>query len=504
VGPGHDHTVRRTAGRRPNRAAAEDRGVGERRRGHMAVRDDCARIGRLAPFQRIGAHQMLFAAYVLGPSVVLYLLPLAFYRIPLIVNLSGAREVLVDGSGVARAVAVSLTWFLVAVGIVVWPARRVAGPRPWSPPALWGAFVVFSLVGGAVSLFHTLFAAPAGAEEVVHQLAFAPVIGCVLGVQILRGLDRGAGSLRRAAAWAMLLLDLAVALAVPLLLAKAAPMAFGLLAVLYGLNATGVPRRWVVPVVALSLAVIAVSLPLREYLRGDLLAQPAFQRVLPRTHGALLRSRAPDAVKLPDSFDVERIVVFEPWRIGFRFHRVEGPLLYVEFVVARAVNRINRLADLAYVVKTTPGSVPYARGATYVPLAGALVPRILWKHKPADQAGQFYGHRYQFLDPSDTVHSDNLPLVTEGWMNWGWAGVLASAVLFGTVLRVVYTGWVGESTAPGNVMIAMAVIGTAVDGDSNLSLIVGGMVHALLIYWAIDVLIRALSRRRAGFTSGSG
>jgi len=46
-------------------------------------------------------------------------------------------------------------------------------------------------------------------------------------------------------------------------------------------------------------------------------------------------------------------------------------------------------------------------------------------------------------------------------------------------------------------MIGMAVIGNGIDGDSKLSLVMGGVVHALLIYWAVDVLIRARGRARA-------
>ena len=98
------------------------------------------------------------------------------------------------------------------------------------------------------------------------------------------------------------------------------------------------------------------------------------------------------------------------------------------------------MADLAYVTELTPAAVPYARGATYRPLLTKLVPRALWRNGPQEVAGQWYGHRYKFLDPEDTATSVNLPVVTEGWINGGWIGVIGSAALLGIVLRIIWTG----------------------------------------------------------------
>jgi hypothetical protein len=87
------------------------------------------------------------------------------------------------------------------------------------------------------------------------------------------------------------------------------------------------------------------------------------------------------------------------------------------------------------------------------------------------------------------VHSVNLPIGTEGWVNAGWAGVLPSAAFVGLVLRFTWAFGIGSSTAPGNVLIGMAVVGSAADGDSNLSLVMGGVLHALLVYGVIAAAI---------------
>ncbi|HLN14641.1 MAG TPA: hypothetical protein VK587_15705 [bacterium] len=451
----------------------------------------------LAPFRRATARQVIFGAYAFGPSLLLYLLPLPFSRIPLVVYLNYNRETVVAGRFVALAVAVAFVWFLVAGGLVLWPAAKRAAPRDWPAPVLWWAFIAFSLLGSAISLFHTGFEAPATVEEIINQLAFAPVIGCLLGVQILRGLAGPVSRPASVAVWGLIALDLVVALAVPLLLGRATPVALGLIAILYGLTVVGIPGRRLAVLVVLFLVIIGAALPLREYLRATLDTGTGIQRTLGPARSAQARGRAPEGSQQPGSFENDRLDVFNPWVQGFWFHRARSrPLLLLQFGVARAIHRINRLSDLAYIVELTPRTIPYTHGTTYAPLIGAAVPRVLWPNKPAEEAGQFYGHRYGFLDPSDTSHSDNLPIVVEGWISGGWAGVLASALFVGLVLRVIWTYWIGDGTAPGTVMIGMAVIGTVADGDSNLSLVMGGVAHALLIYWALDVLIRAWGRAR--------
>jgi hypothetical protein len=182
------------------------------------------------------------------------------------------------------------------------------------------------------------------------------------------------------------------------------------------------------------------------------------------------------------------------WRVGLRFHRAPGLTGELEFGLARLANRLNRLGDLAYVIQMTPSTVPYANGVTYAPIFAKLVPRAIWRDKPAENAGQYYGHRYGFLDPNDTVHSDNLPIITEGWVNFGLVGVLLSAAIFGVVLRIIWTYWIGDSGAPASVLIGAAIVGIAADIESNLSLVLGGVIYSLAASWLIVAAIGARDR----------
>ena len=446
------------------------------------------------------ASRAVLLAYSLGPVALLFIVPLFFYRMPMAVGL-GAVLVHVGPSVVAKALAVCAVWFGLAAGIVLWPFRGEVVPlqRSWPRPAVWHAFLACSLLGAVVSLVHSLVRMPVGLEDTVHQLAFAPIVGVALGVYVLRdGAGRTNATVQRLLVWGLMTVDVAVALGVPVLLSKVGPAAFGAIGVLYGLTAMRVPGRRILTVVLVVIPILVAALPLKDVLRAEFYRHDAYHRVLAGQAATSSASSSSGHVLTQE----EELQQFDPWLMGLRFHRAVGPLLAAQYALARAVNRINRLGDLAYVVETTPGTVSFSGYTTYRPIIGLLVPSALWKNKPQENSGQFYGHRYGFLDPNDLTHAVNLPMVTEGWMAAGWAGVLLSAAAFGVLLRLIWRYWIGGHSDPGNVVIGMAVVGAAVAGESNLTLVLGGIVHALLVYWVIDIAVRAWGRRMLAYSSG--
>ena len=440
-------------------------------------------------FENVWPQQFALSLYVFGPITMFFFLPLLFFRLPLNVFLSEDRMAWVSGHFVLVAVLVCLVWFTVAVGIVIWPCRsdRVAQPRDWSTPALWMAFLGLSVVGSAVALIHALRVLSPRIEEIAHQGSLAPSIAFVLGIYLLRrGLDRNG----KVIVVALSAMDIAVSLGLPVLLSKVTPAALNTVAILYGLTAAGVSWRRQAAVALILVPFILIALPLKEYLRMQLYDFDAFHR------GAQAVSDMPtSSAPLIRVTFAKRLAAFDPWVHGLRFHRANGPLVLVQFGATRVIQRINRLSDLAYVVQMTPSIVPYARGVTFEPILTKLLPRFFWPNKPRENVGQFYGHRYGFLDPPDSIHSVNLPMVTEGWMNAGWVGVVLSGGAAGLLLRAVWMLWIGASGAPANVLVGMAVVGTAADGESNFSIVMGGVLHAVVVYWAIAAAISWWDRR---------
>jgi hypothetical protein len=437
---------------------------------------------------------------------------LLVYKIPLTVALYD-RVVLVGGGALLTAVLVSVMWFVAAAGSMLWRATPIAYPRRWDPSLLAAVFVGFSLAGGAASVVTSLCAIPLAVAELLHWAAFAPAMGVVLGAYLLLHPEQSGPSLgRRALIWALVVLDLVWTIALPIALSKVTPAAVAAVAILYGLNEAGVETRRQLIAATLFCCLTVVALPFKEYLRMALYNGDAF---VPRAcslklsgNGAMTSGNGAMASGASSrglfsrfakaSHDYSHVVaVFPPKAAGLWWPTLHGGWGLVEYGAARALVRLNRLGDLAYVVKETPSRVAFAYGATYAPIVATVVPRAIWPGKPLnDGAGQFFGHRYDFLDPSDNIHDVNLPIITEGWINGGWVGVLISAVAVGALLRVVWRRWIGDSGAPGNIVIGMAVVSAAVDQESSLGLMVGGVIHALVLFGVLEYVLRK-SRRGA-------
>jgi len=470
---------------------------------------------RLPTARHPTSFRVAYAGYILGPIALGYFAPLLLYRLPLVLHLYDMvrpydHMATVGASAVARAAAVCVVWFGVAAGVIIWPfGRGNPMPRVWTSRSLWRGFLALSIVGSVVSIAHLLVKAPAALEDLVHQLALAPAVAVVLGMYLLRDMPCSGRAARKAFVTRVLVaFSLMVAIVPPLLLAQVVPAALSAIAMLYGWYVIGWPwRRQAIAALGLGALVVA-GIPVREMLRDAVYGHAAHQRIdlpgasrssspPPRVGGTSAPSRT-EGVSIAGS--VQRLLAAGVAQqktpcaqLGaeIRLPLLSGPLRVVECGFELAIDRFNRFSDLAYTVQETPARVPYANGATYYPLIGALVPRLLWPAKPVDDSGQFYGHRYGFIHPLNRTESTNLSIVSEAWLNDGWVTVVLSALFVGIVLRLIWRGWIGPHAAFGNVLIGMAVVRTAADGDSDLSLVMGGVIHALLIYWVLDVLIRA-------------
>jgi hypothetical protein len=400
-----------------------------------------------------------------------------------------------------QAIVVAAAWFAVVAALVLWRSQTppAARPRPWSVPAVWYTFVGVSTAGSAVAALHSLRQLPQTTEELVHQLAFAPVLGIVLGLWLVREVRRGTVPARRTVlVWSLVTVDAVVAFCLPIFLSKETPAAVGVVAVLYGLAFTGLMRSRAYLVIPAVLAVLLIAMPVRHFLRIALYDSHMYERPLLAGHPGETPAAGPSVRHIKATAQQERIKAreFNPAADGLRLPRLDGVAGLLEFELAGAMDRLNRLSDLAYVVEMTPRHIPYLDGETYQPILGIVVPRAVWPNKPVDASGTIYAARYGLLPP-DAVRSQNydVPIITEAWMNGGWWSVLGSAAVFGLLLRLISRCWIGNGETLGNAAIGMAVVAAAVDIESSLALTLGGVIHALFVFGCLDLLVRAVDRR---------
>lgn len=160
--------------------------------------------------------------------------------------------------------------------------------------------------------------------------------------------------------------------------------------------------------------------------------------------------------------------------------------------------RTDGFRTLGYVVDQTPDPVPYWRGKTYAALPWKLVPRFLIPEKPGDQLGLGFGHRYAILAPEDSQTSINLPQIVEMYANFGALGVIVGMCLLGVLYRAMYHSFnhdrVGEW---GRVSIAVLSSQLVVTIESNFSLVYGGILHWIIMFYLLGLSVRRPARARS-------
>ena len=100
---------------------------------------------------------------------------------------------------------------------------------------------------------------------------------------------------------------------------------------------------------------------------------------------------------------------------------------------------LNRLDDdsLERVLDQTPNRVPFWNGSSYSYIFFMFIPRALWPGKPGRTLWHEFGRKYGYLDDSDSITSVSVSYLAEGYMNFGYAGLYATALFMGCFIAFV-------------------------------------------------------------------
>jgi len=98
-----------------------------------------------------------------------------------------------------------------------------------------------------------------------------------------------------------------------------------------------------------------------------------------------------------------------------------------------SVSRISLLNQTANVIDQTPSMVPYQNGSLYTYMLYTWIPRFVWPDKPSvSGANQFYQVAYGLTTEDDLGSvSISVGFLTEGFINFGWFGVVGIMFLMG-------------------------------------------------------------------------
>jgi hypothetical protein len=184
------------------------------------------------------------------------------------------------------------------------------------------------------------------------------------------------------------------------------------------------------------------------------------------------------------------------WSAVFESGDSEG----AQGLASMSLHRASLLTQVAHVIDMTPSDVPFQNGATYKYLAVTFIPRFLWPDKPSvNEANRFYQVEYGMTtehgldDTSIAVGS-----LAEGYINFGWPGVIAVMLVVGLALGV-YERTFGLTQSSSLFLgIGLALIPGFLTIESQLGQYFGGVFQQALL--TVAVFLPVVKRRREPFT----
>jgi hypothetical protein len=140
------------------------------------------------------------------------------------------------------------------------------------------------------------------------------------------------------------------------------------------------------------------------------------------------------------------------------------------------------IETLNKVVILTPEKVPLFKGGSYSQIYTKFIPRFLWSDKPTETYGNFWGHRYFFLDPTDKITSWNFGVIPEFYANFGILGVVIGMFLLGILIKFLIIKLQTKKFTEIEILISSVIIFNFFFLEINLSLILGKVINQLIFF----------------------
>lgn len=148
-----------------------------------------------------------------------------------------------------------------------------------------------------------------------------------------------------------------------------------------------------------------------------------------------------------------------------------------------SVTRISLLNQTANVIELTPSVVPYQYGWLYSYMAITWIPRFVWPDKPSvSEANQYYQVAYGLSSEDDLSRvSISVGFLAEGYINFGWAGVIGIMFLVGIFFDFYEKTFLSKSS--GALMTAMGVIllPQFLAVESQIAQYLGGILQQVVV-----------------------
>ncbi len=188
---------------------------------------------------------------------------------------------------------------------------------------------------------------------------------------------------------------------------------------------------------------------------------------------------------------------FEKWNEALRDSSGEG----FRRALNPSLSRISLLNQTANVIDLTPSVVPYQYGWLYSYMAITWIPRFVWPDKPSmSEANQYYQVAYGLSAEEDLGRvSISVGFLTEGFMNFGWAGVVGITFLAGIFFDFYQKTFLNKASGALMTAIGVILLPQFLAVESQMAQYVGGIVQEVLVSLLVMLpIIRVQGLRSRG------
>jgi len=167
-------------------------------------------------------------------------------------------------------------------------------------------------------------------------------------------------------------------------------------------------------------------------------------------------------------------------------------------------SRSSLLTMTGLILEKTPETVPYQLGASYPLLLKNLIPRVFWPEKPSvNFANQFFQVEYGLTERHDLMSvSIACGFEAEGYMNFGWEGILGVGLLVGFALGIYEVAFFSVGSSLTVIAVGLAMLPGFLMIESQLVGYLGGILQ--LAFAAGIVFHQAKGKRSSYGVPGAG
>ena len=143
------------------------------------------------------------------------------------------------------------------------------------------------------------------------------------------------------------------------------------------------------------------------------------------------------------------------------------------------------------IVELTPRVVPYEGLERFLILPANLVPRLLWPSKPTLSRGVWFSVTFRGLD-EDTTSWSAMTLFSEGYLFFGWTGVVLAMVIVGIILAVFKNGL----DSPRFLVVYLALLPTLLEIEPELSSYLTSLIQRSFVFVVVFLVLTHRSTKR--------